>query len=62
VCGSIASGAATGEPELLASAPQNVANAQFGRGPGFDPLTIYLSGNPGRVFAVPVGVPGAAQP
>jgi sugar lactone lactonase YvrE len=57
-----AAGAAVGAEELLAKFPQNVANAQFGSGPGFDTKTIYAAGNPGAVYAVPVGVPGAPVP
>lgn len=51
-----------GMPVLLASFPNNVANAQFGRGPGWDPNTLYAAGNPGEVYSVAVGVPGAAVP
>ena len=57
-----ASGNPTGEPELLASFAKNVANGQFGSGPGFDPKTIYAAGTPGSVYAVPVGVAGAPVP
>lgn len=52
-------GVALADPELLAEFPDNVANAQFGRGPGFDADTLYLSGNPGSVYRVVVGVEGA---
>ncbi len=52
-------GAATRAPELLATFPVNVANAQFGSGSGFDPKTLFVAGNPGSVFAVPVGIAGA---
>lgn len=55
-------GVALGEPELLADHPTNVANAQFGRGVGFDPLSIYTAGNPGVIYRIPVGVAGAAIP
>jgi sugar lactone lactonase YvrE len=55
-------GAATGAPELVANLPTGVANAQFGSGPGFDPLTLYAGGNPGDIYAIPVGVPGAPVP
>lgn len=48
-----------GEAELLSVFPENVANAQFGRGPGFDPERLYVAGNPGAVYTVAVGVPGA---
>jgi sugar lactone lactonase YvrE len=57
-----AAGAAAGPEELLATFPQNVANAQFGSGPGFDSKTLYAAGNPGAVYAVPVGVAGAPVP
>jgi sugar lactone lactonase YvrE len=57
-----AAGAAVGEPELLAGFPKNVANAQFGSGPGFDAMTLYAVGAPGSIYAVPVGVPGAPIP
>lgn len=49
-----------GEPLLLAQFPANVANAQFGSGPGWNPTSLYAAGNPGVVFEVAVGV-GAAQ-
>ncbi len=55
-------GAPVGTPELLASFPSNVANAQFGSGPGFDSSTIYAAGFPGDVYSVEVGVPGAPVP
>lgn len=55
-------GAAVGAAELLASFPKNVANAQFGSGAGFDPQTLYVAGNPGTVYAVAAGVPGAPVP
>lgn len=57
-----AAGAMVGDPELLASFPENVANAQFGAGQGFEPETLYVGGQPGSIFAVPVGVPGAPVP
>lgn len=41
---------------------QNVANAQFGRGDGFDPNSLYVTGDPGVVFRLEVGVPGAEIP
>lgn len=53
-----AAGALVGQPELIADLPTNVANAQFGR-TGFDPNTLYATGNPGVVYAIPVGVAGA---
>jgi streptogramin lyase len=43
----------------LATFASNVANAQFGVGPGFDPRTLYLAGNPGDVYALAVEFPGA---
>lgn len=53
-------GAATNDPnEPIALFESNVANAQFGVGPGWDPHTLYLSGNPGDVYAVQVEFPGA---
>jgi sugar lactone lactonase YvrE len=57
-----AAGAPVGEPELLAGFAKNVANAQFGSGPGFDPMTLYATGTPGSVYAIPLGVPGAPIP
>jgi sugar lactone lactonase YvrE len=56
------SGAATAAPELLASFPTNVANAQFGSGEGFDPKKLYVAGNPGTVYALDLGVAGAPVP
>ncbi|MCA9638198.1 MAG: SMP-30/gluconolactonase/LRE family protein, partial [Myxococcales bacterium] len=55
-------GAALGDPELLATFPTNVANAQFGRGPGWDAASIYAAGNPGDVYRLAVGVAGAPIP
>ncbi len=55
-------GNAAGGEELMATFPKNVANAQFGSGPGFDPNTLYVAGNPGTVYALAVGVPGAPVP
>jgi sugar lactone lactonase YvrE len=57
-----ASGAALAAPELLATFPTNVANAQFGSGPGFDPNKLYVTGNPGTVYALALGVGGAPVP
>jgi sugar lactone lactonase YvrE len=57
-----ANGAAAGAPELLGSFPKNVAAVNFGSGPGFDPKKIYLTGNPGVVYAISVGVTGAPVP
>ncbi len=55
-------GNATAAPELLATFPKNVAAANFGAGAGFDPKKLYLSGNPGVVYTVDVGVTGATVP
>ena len=55
-------GDAVGDAEELASFTANVANAQFGSGPGFDPATIYVTGTPGTVYGVAVGVAGAPVP
>ncbi len=57
-----AQGAAVGAAEMMASFPQNVANAQFGSGAGFDSNTLYVAGNPGTVYAILAGVPGAPVP
>jgi sugar lactone lactonase YvrE len=57
-----ASGGAAAPPELLASFPVNVSNAQFGAGDGFDPNALYVVGNPGSVFIVRVGVGGSPVP
>lgn len=57
-----ASGNAAAAPELLATFPTNVANAQFGAGAGFDAKTLYVTGNPGSVYALQVGVGGAPVP
>jgi hypothetical protein len=54
-----AMGVATGEPENLTNFPKNTANVQFGAGAGFDPESLYGAGNPGEVYRVAVGVPGA---
>ena len=51
-----------GAPELLATFPENVANAQFGSGDGFDPETLYVAGVPGSVYSIAAGVPGAPVP
>jgi hypothetical protein len=48
-----------GQPELLAEFASNVANAQFGWGVGWDPESLYLSGNPGDLYRLPVGIAGA---
>ena len=55
-------GQAMGTPEEIASFPTNVANAQFGSGTGWDPLSLYANGFPGDLYRVPVGVPGAPVP
>jgi len=55
-------GAKVGSAQLLATFPAGVANAQFGRGPGFQPESLYVSGNAGTVYVVPVGVAGAPIP
>jgi sugar lactone lactonase YvrE len=57
-----AEGAPAGSPQLLATFPENVANAQFGSGDGFDPNKLYAAGVPGTVFSVEIGVPGAPVP
>ena len=51
-------GNAVGQPELLATFPKNVAAANFGAGPGFDPKTLYVTGNPGVVYTLQLGVGG----
>lgn len=56
-----AGGVLVGQPELIADLPTNVANAQFGQ-TGFDANTLYATGNPGVVYAIPVGVGGAPIP
>ena len=48
-----------GEPVMLAQFPNNVANAQFGVGAGWNATSLYAAGNPGVVFELPVGVTGA---
>lgn len=45
-----------GEPVLLADVQDNIANAQFGRGPGWNATSLYAAGNPGVVYEIPVGV------
>lgn len=57
-----AAGAPLGAEELLAETQKNIANAQFGSGPGFDPMKIYATGNPGALYSIDVGVPGAPVP
>lgn len=55
-----AAGEATATPEQpMAVFPSNVANVQFGAGPGFDPYTLYVAGNPGDVYTIAVEFPGA---
>lgn len=56
-------GAAIGDPEVLVEQfPSNVANAVFGSGPGWDPLSLYTAGVPGGIYRVEVGVPGTPYP
>lgn len=57
-----AQGAATAAAELVASFPTNVANALFGVGEGFDATKLYVTGNPGSVYTVDLGVGGAPVP
>ncbi|XYH94261.1 SMP-30/gluconolactonase/LRE family protein [Sorangium sp. So ce1128] len=57
-----AGGAALGEPELLATFPTSVANAQFGSGPGFNAKTLYVGGAAGSIYAVALGIVGAPVP
>ena len=57
-----ATGAASDAPELVATFPTNVANAQFGAGPGFDSTKLYVTGNPGSVYTLDLGVGGAPVP
>lgn len=52
-------GEASEAPVSMAVFPSNVANAQFGAGPGFDPHTLYVAGNPGDVYTLQVEFPGA---
>lgn len=56
------SGALIGQPELIAQFPANIANAQFGAGPGWNATSLYAAGNPGRVYEIPVGITGAPVP
>lgn len=53
-----AGGVLVGQPQLLATFDENVANAQFG-GTGFDATKLYLTGTPGVVYSIDVGVAGA---
>ncbi|MGK4003153.1 SMP-30/gluconolactonase/LRE family protein [Sorangium sp. So ce1036] len=55
-------GAAAEEPELFASFPTAVSNAQFGAGPGFDAKALYVGGAPGSIYAVTAGIAGAQVP
>lgn len=57
-----ANGNAAAAPELLATFPTNVANAQFGAGPGFDPKKLYVTGNPGTIYTLDLGVGGSPVP
>jgi sugar lactone lactonase YvrE len=58
----------SGEPELVATIPPitpgdpQVANAQFGSGEGWNATSLYVAGNEGVVWEVPVGVGGAPVP
>jgi hypothetical protein len=45
-----------GEPVLLADVQDNIANAQFGRGPGWNATSLYAAGDAGTVYEIPVGV------
>lgn len=56
-----ASATLVGTPELIATLPTNVANAQFGQ-TGFDANTLYTTGTPGIVYALAIGVGGAPIP
>lgn len=55
-------GQPVGDPVTLASIPSDIYSAQFGRGPGFSPTSLYIIGNPGAVYEVDVGIPGADVP
>lgn len=55
-------GALVGEPELIADLPENVANAQFGSGAGWNATSLYVGGSPGSIYEIPIGVPGAPVP
>ncbi|WP_437660521.1 SMP-30/gluconolactonase/LRE family protein [Sorangium sp. So ce1182] len=57
-----AGGAALGAPELLATFPTSVSNAQFGSGPGFNAKTLYVGGAAGSIYAVALGIDGAPVP
>ncbi|WP_437500441.1 SMP-30/gluconolactonase/LRE family protein [Sorangium sp. So ce1099] len=57
-----AGGAALGGPELLATFPTSIANAQFGSGPGFNAKTLYVGGAAGSIYAVALGIVGAPVP
>jgi hypothetical protein len=54
-------GAMVGDAEMILSGAvaSNIANAQFGEGDGWDETSLYATGNPGVVYRVQVGVPGA---
>ncbi len=56
------SGEATGASVEIAAFTANVANAQFGSGPGFKTTSLYAAGCPGVVWEIDVGVCGAAVP
>ncbi len=54
---------ALGELTDIVDGPMlNVANAQFGRGDGFEADSLYVTGNPGTVYRLELGVPGAPIP
>jgi sugar lactone lactonase YvrE len=55
-------GTAIAAPEMLAELPTNIAAANFGVGAGYDPQKLYMTGNPGVVYAIPIGVGGAPTP
>jgi hypothetical protein len=57
-----ANGNAAQAPELLAQFPTNVANAQFGSGPGYDPKKLYVTGNPGTIYTIDLGIAGGPVP
>ena len=55
-------GEAVGASEEIAAFTANVANAQFGSGPGFNSTSLYAAGFPGEVWEIDVGVAGAPVP
>jgi hypothetical protein len=54
-------GAATASAQIATFAT-GVSNVQFGSGPGFSGVSVYVTGNPGTVWIVDVEVPGAPYP